>query len=212
MTTLLVILAGILCATVYRIRGSGDTPLNINPLPEVVFSLPVGLTVYLETSNPWWAVLAVTFSTYILLKGHGQYITYWFTKKRTNKIIKPEDLDVFIRPLFGDDPRMLKTYPVLGDSLVEAYGVNKLYARCMFGLWVKNALFLLPALITSPSATLLAMTTLMPLSYAVGWLIAPKYRAPKAFPSIANDAHKISEIIFGFMTGVIGFIFYLNYV
>lgn len=215
-TVVFAVILGLLGAAIYRIRGSGDTPLNINPIPELLFSSMVGAMVYLNmydswaSVSPWVCIVSICFATFVLLKGHGQYITFWFVGHSRPRRIKPEDLDVLVTPLFGEDPRTTKAFGknhVDTDALIKAYGERKLYWRCAFGLWVKNTLFLLPAILIQSSFSVLplAMTLIMPLSYMAGWKLAPKYKASKKFPSIADDAHKISELIFGAITFTVGY-------
>ena len=91
--------------------------------------------------------------------GHGQYFL-----NRMIKAIAPERFDFIVRWFFGTDPRTQEKYSVYRDDAWRSasasiqhridhdmmdYGLNKLYWRNVFGMFVTGSLVGIPAFIIS---------------------------------------------------------------
>lgn len=89
--------------------------------------------------------------------GHGQYFLATVVKA-----ISPEFFDFLVRPLFGKDPRTKEEYKAYRDDEwhkapqeikdkihleMQDYGMEKLYWRCVFGMFVTGSIVGLPAFI-----------------------------------------------------------------
>lgn len=106
----------------------------------------------------YWAFLSYT-GVVGIATGHGQYFL-----DLPIKALSGERFDFIVRLLFGDDPRTNKKYiKYRDDEWVNApraskdqlhlrmkdYGLNKLYWRNVFGMFVTGSLVGLPAFILS---------------------------------------------------------------
>lgn len=133
-----------------RMDGGG-----IIKTPELIERLLVmcGFVIALAPSCGIYSLLALL-GTFGIATGHGQY----FPSLKV-KALKPEYFDFIVKPLFGQDPRSHRDYkPIRGMSLKEgseqyeelhtrmkSYGINKLYWRNVFGMFITGALVGLPA-------------------------------------------------------------------
>lgn len=93
----------------------------------------------------YWSVLAYA-GVIGIATGHGQYFL-----GLTEKPIKPEKVDIILRPLFGKDPRTTIQHLsgaaafFTAAKLVREYGLKKLYWRCVAGMFVTGTLVGIPA-------------------------------------------------------------------
>lgn len=82
--------------------------------------------------------------------GHGQYFLHRSAKYMTKT---KERVDPVVKLFFGQDPRddeHFKDLPQNHEEIVQAmddYGMGRLYARCVFGMFVTGSLVGLPAFI-----------------------------------------------------------------
>lgn len=90
-----------------------------------------------------WSLLAYA-GVIGIATGHGQYFL-----ARTVKHISPERLDFIVRLFFGQDPRTKYTQKDNIEAAIAAYGNNRLYWRCVFGMFVTGSFVGLPAVIIS---------------------------------------------------------------
>lgn len=99
----------------------------------------------------WYSLLAYLGVVGLLL-GHGQYFL-----NLTPRFCSPERIDPLVKIFFGEDPRTNKdfegytagVYDEYFKSLMQkrilTYGKNKLYWRCVFGMFIGGSLVGLPA-------------------------------------------------------------------
>lgn len=92
----------------------------------------------------WWAVLAYA-GVVGIATGHGQYFL-----DLKFKFISAEKIDPFVRIFFGRDPRT-QVAPGALASAIYRYGINKLYWRNVFGMYVLGTLVGLPSAILAAS-------------------------------------------------------------
>lgn len=114
------------CATFFIILDTASGTL-ISPTPERVL---------------WSIGISGLVAAILKTKGHGQFMTLKFLPPWP-RLIKPEDWDFFVRPFFGTDPRTVEGWTELHSfekvQRLEAYGLRKLYFRCLFGLFISGA-------------------------------------------------------------------------
>lgn len=117
--------------------------------------------------------------------GHGQYFL-----SLAVKAIEPEFFDFVVRLFFNQDPRTAKKFTVwrnekwliapqsIKDEVLKdmnAYGLKKLYWRCVFGMFVTGSIVGLPAFILAiyfekSYGTLFLLTGVVKsLSYMTAW-------------------------------------------
>lgn len=93
----------------------------------------------------WWSVLSLI-GMFGIATGHGQYFLH-----RAVKYMDPEKVDFIVRLIFGKDPRTNVYYVENEDQYgglmidIKDYGENKLYWRCVFGMFVTGTLVGLPS-------------------------------------------------------------------
>lgn len=120
-------------------------------LTEFLIALPIGFLCYLISLNLYVGVAATVSSLLLKKKGHGQYFNLT-TLPPYPKRIEPEDIDVFVSPFFGTDPRTKEDYDGLTKkqqmNRVLQYGSVKLLFRNLWGLVVSGGLVFLPLSLT----------------------------------------------------------------
>ena len=93
----------------------------------------------------WYVLLLAYLGNFLKTLGHGLY----FSLGTVIKYIKPERIDPFIKLFFGTDPRTIQSrlFTIDYSILVEEYGKNKLYWRCVFGMAISGLLAALGTLL-----------------------------------------------------------------
>lgn len=193
----------------YRMHGGAKPhlPWKVN---EILIALALTAPLLLATSNLYVLVLGFLGTAILKTKGHGQYMTLNFTE-RFLKPIKQEDWDIFIDPVMSDDPRTLglTTSKSFLRTLVEGYGVKRLYKRCLLGLSLSGGSVGLPLAICYLYLGLDLQALLMivllgagkPLSYALGWKLIPNGQVNKG-EGFFGEATKIGELGSGAFAGL----------
>lgn len=135
----------------------------------------------------WYAPLAYS-GVLGIITGHGQYFL-----ARMVKAISPERVDFIVRLFFGEDPRTSDDYELVrGEKWsqalpyhkiqlareMEAYGMRKLYWRCVFGMFITGFVYGLPAAILAAmfghwfAAAMFASTGIAKaLAYMIGYAL-----------------------------------------
>lgn len=122
-----------------------------------------------------WSLLAYL-GVVGIATGHGQYFL-----ARTVKYVKPEKFDFIVRMAFGPDPRSNTAFsgfpPMYApiEDAMKAYGLKKLYWRCVFGMFVTGTLVGIPAFVIAAAfgklyGVLFLLTGVVKaISYMIGW-------------------------------------------
>ena len=138
--------------------------------------------------------------------GHGQYFP-----SMVIKAIAPERVDFIVRLFFGEDPRTAERYKALRGVLnadipelylvVNAYGRDRLFKRCAFGMFVNGTLVGLPAFILSMffgqfyGALFLLTGVVKSVSYMVGWKVFKNTESAEYLNGAGRNALALSVLI-----------------
>lgn len=112
-------------------------------ITRLLIMVPITAACYLFAG---WYCLFAFLGIFGLITGHGQYFL-----KRMPKYIKHEKMDFIVKLVFGEDPRTRKDFynanKALKELMIKAYGNNKLYWRCVFGMFITGTMLGLPGMI-----------------------------------------------------------------
>lgn len=127
--TFLLLTSTVTGALFYRMRG-GEPDLP-RPVEQVLFCLIFIVAMDVFGVGIWAGLIPFIIAVLITCTGHGQYFL-----SLTPKLIKNERIDFLLRPIFGHDPRDLvyAVSPQEIDKLIDDYGREKLYWRCVTGM------------------------------------------------------------------------------
>ncbi len=133
--------------------------------------------------------------------GHGQYMslgTVW-------GYMDAEFVDPIVRLFFGRDPRTMDGMKDRGN-VYRRPRYNKLYWRCVFGLFVLGLLSVAaPSMVVGyiniADGAIIALCGALgkPVAYMIGWLLDRKDKLDK-LPAVLNHGTAIGELLTGFFT------------
>jgi len=226
LTFLLLIMSGLLipCTVLlYRMHGGAEPKLPWK-LDEILIGCVITLTCWAFTQDLFVSSIAGGIGAILKVKGHGQFMTLKFLPPIQRRI-SPETWDIFLKPLFGIDPRTTKDWGSLTDKVrvqrIKEYGIGKLYDRCVTGLFLSGAsvsIGLVGSLVYFNHYMLAVVCCVSfglskSVGYMMGWFIYPKgYSNESTAHKDINEATEIGEAMAGYAPGVIAALATASYV
>lgn len=184
-------------------------------VPGLLAAINTGCTALVAVVDAFiaWGIALIYIDT-----GHGQWQT--LNPLHYLKAIKSEFFDALLKPFFGTDPRTTPAYAALADdaariAAITAYGLKKLYWRCVAGLFGDGALTMLGlgVVLAIHAHPLMGLANFLGLgvgsaaSYMLGWKLNPNDTAPKAgspsWESEIEGSTQIGEAGTGLVLGII---------
>lgn len=198
----------------YRMHG-GMPPKLPWKFDEILIGAIIAAPIYFMFG--WQSAIVVGLWAAVLkVKGHGQYMNLKFLPPWPRRI-KPEDWDIFLKPVFGVDPRTTKDYGGLHHSTkakrIRDYGLSKLYRRCVAGLFISGAsvgvglsvVLALQGWLLMALAVFFGYGFSKAVAYPIGWKIFPnsQYNPDDQLDEPTEVGEMLAGVAPGLITGLL---------